>query len=67
MSNHEAEMQNAKQLVGGVITGVCETDDKESFGLTVDMPGSQRKRYLAWVDRDPEGNGPGHLNIASNR
>lgn len=57
MTNYEVE--NAKQLVGFKIAGVI-FNVGGSFGLRC-TKGSQE--LLAWVDCDPEGNGPGHLNI----
>ena len=56
----EAEIKQAKQLLGFAVVGVCHTADFGSFGLTLKM---DRKALNLWVDCDPEGNGPGHLNI----
>ena len=63
MSNIQYEIKNAQPLVGGVITGIL--DGGESFGLQVRacLPGGGKRTLHVWVDRDPEGNGPGHLNI----
>ena len=60
MSNVEAEVEQAKQLVGFTVEGVCHTNDFESFGLTLRRG---KHRLTVWVDCDPEGNGPGHLSI----
>lgn len=61
---HEAEVKQARQLVGGTIETILETlpdaDTGPSFGLLVVNKG---RRFHVWVDCDPEGNGPGHLNI----
>ena len=48
-------------LVGGKIVGAVISADKESFGFGVLMP--NKKRKIAWVDMDAEGNGPGWLSI----
>ena len=56
----EAEISQAQQLVGAVVESVCHTADFASFGLTLRRG---RKTLNVWVDCDPEGNGPGHLNI----
>ncbi len=56
----EAEIEQVRQLVGFTVAGVCHTADFESFGLTLRR---RRKTLNIWVDCDPEGNGPGHLNI----
>jgi hypothetical protein len=60
MTEVEAEVEQAKELIGFTITGVCHTKDNESFGLVVKKG---RVCKTVWVDCDPEGNGPGHLNI----
>ena len=55
-----AEVRQAQQLVGAVVESVCHTQDFSSFGLRLQGNG---KTVVAWVDCDPEGNGPGHLNL----
>ena len=50
--------QILEQLSGGVIGNPIVSD--ESFGFHVEKDG---KTLKVWVDRDPEGNGPGHLEI----
>jgi hypothetical protein len=55
-----AEVAQARILVGGSIEVVLTNPDSRSFGLHVVKNG---QHYDVWVDRDPEGNGPGHLNI----
>jgi len=62
MTAVEAEIKQAKRLVGFAVEGVCHTD--ASFGLTLRRG---RDRLTVWVDCDPEGNGPGHLNIEEER
>ena len=54
------EVRQVQTLVGARLVAVCNTPDFSSFGLKLRMPG---KTVVAWVDCDPEGNGPGHLNI----
>ena len=56
----EAETRQAQQLVGAKVESVCHTEDYGSFGLKLRRGG---KVLIVWVDCDPEGNGPGHLNI----
>jgi hypothetical protein len=56
----EAEIKQARQLVAFTVVGICHTEDFGSFGLTLRRG---LKTLTAWVDCDPEGNGPGHLNI----
>jgi hypothetical protein len=60
MTAVEAELEQAKRLVGFTVAGVCHTQDGESFGLTLRRG---QERMTVWVDCDPEGNGPGHLAI----
>jgi hypothetical protein len=58
-----AEIQNANQLLNGVIEAVITTTPDASmpgFGLQVRRG---KQLFNVWVDCDPEGNGPGHLNI----
>jgi hypothetical protein len=58
-----AEIQNANQLLNGVIEAVITTtpdDSMPGFGLQVSRG---KQLFNVWVDCDPEGNGPGHLNI----
>ena len=64
MTAVEAEIKQAKRLVGFAVEGVCHTEDDKSFGLTL-RRGSDR--LTVWVDCDPEGKGPGHLNIEEER
>jgi hypothetical protein len=47
----------ANKLVGKKITGVVLSSDGESAGFSLN-DGS-----VVWVDRDPEGNGPGWLSV----
>ena len=56
----EAEVKQAQKLVGYQVVGVCRTANQDSFGLIV-RKGS--RTLNVWVDCDPEGNGPGHLNL----
>ena len=58
-----AEIQNAHQLLNGVIEAVITTkpdNNMPGFGLQVRRG---KQLFNVWVDCDPEGNGPGHLNI----
>jgi len=55
-----AEIEQANRLIGFTVQSVCQTEDGESFGLTL----RRGKQLLnVWVDCDPEGNGPGHLAV----
>ena len=56
----QAEVRQAQQLVGFTVESICHTEDFTSFGLTLRRG---RKTLNVWVDCDPEGNGPGHLNV----
>jgi hypothetical protein len=55
-----AEVKQAHTLIGGTIEGVLTTPEGTSFGLLVIK---RDQRLNVWVDLDPEGNGPGHLNL----
>lgn len=57
--------KHLKQLIGGKIEALVEDpDDDEYLGLAVRMPTGKLK--IVWPLRDPEGNGPGHLDIQDN-
>lgn len=56
----EHEVKQAGKLVEGRIIRVIFTEDKSAWGFIVWKDGAQ---YVVWVDADPEGNGPGHLDI----
>lgn len=50
-------------LVGGKIVGICMDDvefGEPCVGLRVQRDGMETR---AWILQDPEGNGPGHLEI----
>ena len=55
----EAEIQQLQPLIGGKITAALDGGD--SFGFRVQTPDG--RSFDVWVDCDPEGNGPGHLNL----
>ena len=55
----EAELKQLHPLVGGTLTAALDGGD--SFGFRVQTPDG--RSFDVWVDCDPEGNGPGHLNL----
>lgn len=75
MSYHQdlvqAEIKNAQPLIGGVITAILQT--KGGTGIVGELPGFGLQvrvgatTYNVWVDCDPEGNGPGHLEIEKSK
>jgi len=56
------EARQVDTLSGGTIEHPVfdDTPGDESFGFRV-VKG--KKKFNVWVSRDPEGNGPGHLEI----
>lgn len=58
-----------KSLIGGTITESISTPDDDENGFEDDEYGygfrvkNDNKTFLCWVDCDPEGNGPGFLNV----
>lgn len=61
MKRHiEYECAQIEQLIGFTITSPMEDPDQEYFGFQC-KKGKTVKNV--WVNCDPEGNGPGHLNI----
>lgn len=54
------------ELVGGTITGVISTPDTNefSYGFIVQHgKGDNKVEKRCWIDCDPEGNGPGFIQI----
>lgn len=49
-----------EKVIGFTIIGVVQTPDGESWGLQLQK---DTQTFIAWVDMDAEGNGPGHLNV----
>jgi len=47
-------------LVGATITGTATDTEEEFFALVLEKDG---KKVFVWVLRDPEGNGPGWLDV----
>lgn len=52
--------EQLKQLVGGKIVDTVVTEDNENYGFVVEVDGKEK---VCWVDMDPEGNGPGWIQI----
>jgi|GEM_PF-4591958 len=51
-------------LVGCELTNVYL--DQEGFpGLEFTSDSENRRKWIVWIQRDPEGNGPGFLNIGA--
>ena len=57
--------EQLKALVGFKIVDTVISDDNESYGFIVQSPTvrGHTKKKVCWVDCDPEGNGPGWLQI----
>jgi hypothetical protein len=64
MTNQQAELKQLRPMVGGTITKLLEGNDGESFGFQVTKG---KTTHTVWVDQDPEGNGPGHLDISKDK
>jgi len=62
-AEYEAD-QILEKLIGFKITEAIYSSETESFGFKA-IKG--KKQYIVWVDRDPEGNGCGHLNIEESK
>ena len=50
------------KLTGWKIAGTIISNDKEMWGFQIDSPNGKQKKFV-WVLCDPEGNGPGFLEI----
>ena len=60
-SEIQAEIQNAQPLVGGTILSFFTDTPGEYWGFRVRLRNGREAHV--WVNCDPEGNGPGHLEI----
>ena len=60
-SEIQAEIQNAQPLVGGTILSFFQDPTHEYWGFCVRLRNGREAHV--WVNCDPEGNGPGHLEI----
>ncbi len=68
----EFHIKHLSRLVGGVVRGVIADPGAEAefgqpvYGLQIEVPakpGQSSKILHAWILCDPEGNGPGFLDI----
>ena len=59
----EFESRALNALVGGKITGVVETPDNEDHFYGLEIKIGAGKTVTAWIQCDPEGNGPGFLSV----
>lgn len=57
--------EHLKQLIGFKIVDTVTTPDNESYGFVVERKALKKPyaKKVCWVDCDPEGNGPGWLQI----
>jgi hypothetical protein len=58
-TQYEAD-QIQNKLIGFKIVGACHDENHGYFGFVAQKG---KKTLRVWVDRDPEGNGAGHLSI----
>lgn len=57
-------LEQCKKLIGYQIVSICEDPENNSYGLMVEkIDGPKTDAKLCWIDCDPEGNGPGFLQI----
>jgi len=73
MANHyqdhvNAMVKNLQVLIGSRVTGIVQSGAPANSETTVGLVfegGDKGKRteYTAWILCDPEGNGPGHLDV----
>ena len=62
-------VKRLEKLVGWQIVGTVSTPDDTSYGFVVqrDSHGTAIQKKVCWVDCDPEGNGPGWIQIEEMR
>ena len=59
--------EHLNQLVGWTVSHAVTVrspdDDEPMYGLVFTRPDNKKHQLFAVIQRDPEGNGPGHLTI----
>lgn len=60
MTQVEFERKKAEVLRGGTIMNVFTDSNDEFWGIQVL---TKDKVYAVWINRDPEGNGPGSIEV----
>lgn len=60
---HRRQIENLSKLLGEVITGIVYDDDDTGAGRLYGL--RLTGGTIAWILCDPEGNGPGHLELES--
>ena len=61
MNANRAEVEQInKKLIGAIITSALTDTDGEFFGFQIQK---RNKIINVWVNMDPEGNRPGHLEV----
>jgi hypothetical protein len=63
----KAYAEEAKKLVGRTVNGVCVSPDGYWGLVFAEQEGQTGEKLIAWVNRDPEGNGAGFLDIEQGR
>jgi hypothetical protein len=56
-----AEASQAEKLCGFTVVETIIDDKNNSWGLL--LMNNKGVQVRAWIDCDPEGNGPGHINL----
>lgn len=57
----KAEASNARRMLGGTVVKVAVDPEANSWAFQLRFPNGRKADV--WVMCDPEGNGPGHLDI----
>ncbi len=62
-SDAEYAAKECEKLVGYEIVGVCRDPENGSYGLIISKEEPEPSQKLCWIDMDPEGNGPGWIQV----
>ena len=58
--------EQCKELIGYCIVGICQDPENNSYGFILEPADDAElagETKHAWIDCDPEGNGPGFVQV----
>ena len=68
MTERDPEYEHLRKLVGWTVSypvriSRIDPDEEPFYALVLTRPENKKHQLLVTIQRDPEGNGPGHLAI----
>ena len=61
MAKKDVFYEHYKQFMGQAVVGICHDVEGGMYGLK--FRDKKKKETIAWIQCDPEGNGPGFLQV----